>query len=235
MLDFLGIGAQKAGTTWLYTHLSQHEKIDFPAGKEVHFWDLHYDRGVEWYCSLFVENGDKKHGEITPAYGHISVERISEIHHLNPSLRIIYMIRNPMERAWSSALMALERSEMAFEEASDQWFIDHFRSAGSLARGDYESCIKRWCSVFDREQILIERYESISESPRKVLKCCCAHIGVDGQMLDYLTDDVLSARVFQGPKHKIRPSLREFLAELYLPIIASLQEYLLEDFSSWTL
>jgi hypothetical protein len=235
MLDFLGIGAQKAGTTWLYTHLAQHEKINFPAGKEVHFWDLHYDRGVEWYSSLFVKDGDTKNGEITPAYGHIAVERIREIRHLNPSLRIIYIVRNPMERAWSSALMALKRSEMAFEEASDQWFIDHFRSAGSLARGDYESCIKRWCSVFDRGQVLIERYESICESPRKVLRRCCEHIGVDGQMFDDIADDVLFARVLQGPKHKIRPSLRSILVELYLPNIVSLQEYLREDFSSWTM
>lgn len=235
MLDFLGIGAQKAGTTWLYRHLSQHEKITFPAGKEVHFWDLHYDRGVEWYCSLFVENGNKKNGEITPAYGHIAVERIRKIHHLNPSLRIIYIVRNPVERAWSSALMALERSEMAFEEASDQWFIDHFRSAGSLARGDYESCIRRWCSVFDRRQILIERYEFICESPREVLSRCCDQIGVDAQMFDQIADDVLSTRDFQGPGHEIRPSLRPILAELYLPKIASLQEYLLEDFSSWML
>jgi hypothetical protein len=92
MLDFLGIGAQKAGTTWLYSHLSQHEKITFPAGKEVHFLDLHYDRGIEWYASLFVENADKKSGEITPAYGHIAVERIREIRHLNPLLRIVYII-----------------------------------------------------------------------------------------------------------------------------------------------
>jgi hypothetical protein len=140
-----------------------------------------------------------------------------------------------MERAWSSALMALERSEIAFEEASNQWFIDHFRSAGSLARGDYESCIKRWSSVFDRRQILIERYESIYESPRKLLKHCCEHIGVDGDMFDRITDDVLSARVFEGSRHDIRPSLKPILAELYLPKIVSLQEYLHEDFSSWTM
>jgi hypothetical protein len=235
MLDFLGIGAQKAGTTWLYTHLSQHEKIDFPAGKEVHFWDLHHDRGVDWYSSLFVENEDKKNGEITPAYAYLAVERIKEIRYLNPSLRIIYIVRNPMERAWSSALMALERSEMTFGEASDQWFIDHFRSAGSLARGDYESCIKRWYSVFDRKQLLVKRYESICESPREVLKHCCDHIGVDGRIFDHIADDVLSIRVLQGPGYEIRPSLRPILAELYLPKIASLQEYLVEDFSSWTL
>lgn len=42
MLDFLGIGAQKAGTTWLYEKLRLHPDIAFPAGKEVHFWDQKY-------------------------------------------------------------------------------------------------------------------------------------------------------------------------------------------------
>jgi hypothetical protein len=201
----------------------------------VHFWDLRYERGIEWYGSLFADNGDKKHGEITPAYAHLTLDRIREIRHFNPLLRIVYILRNPIERAWSSALMALERSEMTLEEASDQWFIDHFRSAGSVARGDYESCIKRWSLVFDRGQILIERYESIYESPRELLKRCSEHIGVDGDMFDRMTGDVSSARVFQGPKHEIRPSLRPILADLYLPKIASLQEYLQEDFSSWTM
>jgi hypothetical protein len=124
---------------------------------------------------------------------------------------------------------------MTFEEASDQWFIDHFRSTGSQARGDYESCIKRWSSVFDRAQILIERYESIHESPRKLLKRCSEHIGVNSDMFDRMTDDVLSVRVFEGSRHEIRASLRPVLAELYLPKILSLQRYLREDFSSWTM
>jgi hypothetical protein len=235
MLDFLGIGAQKAGTTWLYTHLSQHEKIDFPAGKEVHFWDLRYNRGIEWYSSLFAENGDKKNGEITPAYGHIAVERIREIRELNPLLRIIYIIRNPMERAWSAALMALERAEMTYEEASDQWFIDHFRSVGSLSRGDYEACLRRWRSVFLDSQLLVQRYEYISRAPRSVLKRCAEHIGVDPSYYDEVEEDILRTPVFGGTREKIRPALFSTLWGIYQARIERLERYLGEDLTTWKL
>ena len=120
MLDFLGIGAQKAGTTWLYEQLRLHPDISFPAGKEVHFWDLQYERGIEWYRPLFTHDKCKCLGEITPAYAMLSKVHIEEIRDINPSLKIIYILRNPIHRAWSSALMALKRAEMTIDEASDQ-------------------------------------------------------------------------------------------------------------------
>src|SRR5258706_3186219 len=129
MLDFLGIGAQKAGTTWLHEALSLHPALRFPGGKEVHFWDWHRARGVDWYRGLFgAAAPGVKNGEITPAYALLPVEAIREIREINPALRVIYTLRNPLERAWSAALMVLQRGGMTLEEASDQWFIDHFRS-----------------------------------------------------------------------------------------------------------
>lgn len=69
MLDFLGIGAQKAGTTWLQVMLSQHPEIHFPLGKEVHFWNHQY-KGLAWYQAHFNNSHQNcKQGEITPAYG----------------------------------------------------------------------------------------------------------------------------------------------------------------------
>ncbi len=55
MIDFLGIGAQKCGTTWLYERLAQHPQVRFPAGKEIHFWDHHLDRGINWWIAQFPE------------------------------------------------------------------------------------------------------------------------------------------------------------------------------------
>ena len=55
MLDFLGIGAQKAATTWLYANLDLHPQIAFPAGKEVHFWDRREGREPEEWLKLFAE------------------------------------------------------------------------------------------------------------------------------------------------------------------------------------
>src|SRR5665647_1032714 len=139
-LNFLGIGAQKCGTTWLYETLSRHPKIAFPGGKEVHYWDNPQARSVSWYIDPFA-NDNLVNGDITPAYGILAPETIQQIHALLPELRLIYLVRDPIERAWSSAKMALGRAEMTLDEASDQWFMDHFSSMGSLARGNYETCI----------------------------------------------------------------------------------------------
>jgi hypothetical protein len=144
MLDFLGIGAQKAGTTWLYEQLKRHSQLAFPLGKEAHFWNRPHDPiTIARYVGRFADLTAVA-GEITPAYGILPVEIIREIHQQAPRLRLIYLIRNPIERAWSAALMALQRAEMTIDEASDAWFSDHFHSAGSRQRGDYETCLRTW-------------------------------------------------------------------------------------------
>jgi hypothetical protein len=180
MLDFLGIGAQKCGTSWLYEHLRLHPQIRFPGGKEIHYWDQPGDRPLSWYTDLFGQPaGYVRQGEITPAYAILAVETIRRIRELFPEVRLLFLIRNPIERAWSSALMALTRAELSLDEASDQWLIDHFRSRGSLARGDYEQCLRNWLSVFPREQLLLERFEQIWDDPIALLQSCAAHIRVD--------------------------------------------------------
>jgi hypothetical protein len=235
MLNFLGIGAQKAATTWLYENLSRHPEISFPAGKEIHFWDELYERDVSWYRSLFECGGDAVKGEITPSYALLAEERIREIFALNSQLRIVYIIRNPIERAWSAALMALERAEMTYEEASDQWFIDHFRSAGSLGRGDYEACLRKWRSVYPESQILVQLYEHISAAPRAVLKRCAEHIGVQPLYYDEVGEDILRIPVFGGTREKIRPALLIILRKIYQSRIEQLEKYLEEDLTAWKL
>lgn len=229
--DFLGLGAQKAGTTWLQEMLSLHPDILFPAGKEVHFWNREHHRGLRWYLDLFAERVaiGVQQGEITPAYAILEAERIREIRRILPQVRLFYVLRNPMDRAWSSALMALSRAEMTLEEASDQWFIDHFRSRGSTGRGDYESCLRRWLSEFPREQLLIERYESIAREPRALLERIADHIGVRGDFYRAVQTDRLHERIFGGPGTPVRDSLRPVLHELYADKIDSLSRYLGTD------
>jgi LPS sulfotransferase NodH len=234
MLDFLGIGAQKSGTTWLYEMLRRHPEIRFPGGKEIHFWNAHRARGVEWYRELFAggEPGVRQ-GEITPAYAMLEAAVIREIRALNPALRVIYILRNPLERAWSGALMALERAEMTIEEASDAWFIDHFRSRGSQQRGDYETCLRTWHAVFDPAAVLVLRYEALGAEPRAFVQACCRHIGVDAAFYAGAAGEVLEQRVFAGPGHPVRESLLPALREIYRPRIASLAAYLGADLGAW--
>lgn len=231
MLTFLGIGAQKSATSWLYNTLSMHPEIAFPGGKEVHFWDQRHGRSVDWYQQLFA-NDTRLNGDITPAYGILSSQVIREIYCLMPRLRLIYLIRNPVERAWSSARMALARAEMLHEEASDQWFIDHFYSKGSLARGDYETCIRQWRSVYPSNQLLILRYESIDNDPVLAANKALNHLGLENYF-DRSDDKKLREKIFESDGVAIRPSLLPILHDIYRNRIDSLERYLQEDFSNW--
>ena len=227
MLDFVGIGAQKAGTSWLYEGLKRHPRVEFPAGKEIHFWDKKRDLGIGWYRAQFPEQGDgMRSGEITPAYALLDAHQIRELHELNPELRLLFVLRNPIDRAWSSALMAVGRAEMLVEEASDQWFVDHFLSQGSLRRGDYLTTIKRWLAVFRRDQLLILLFDQIANDPRALLGRVAVHIGVDPEFYDGVPDEVLRKRVFEGTGTPIRPSLRRVLEGIYRDKIEETSLYL---------
>jgi len=233
MLSFLGIGAQKAGTTWLYQQLEQHPQLAFPLTKEVHFWDRPYDAAaIRDYKERFASTTVPA-GEITPAYALLPIETIREIHACNSRLRLIYLIRNPIERAWSSALMALQRAEMTIDEASDPWFIDHFRSAGSMKRGDYQSCLQNWLSVFPEEQLLVLRFEQIAAAPEVLLNRCFQHLGVAPLESEKLQQQGCRDKVFAGPGYPLRPSLKLALRNLYAEKIEKLARYLDADLSEW--
>ena len=234
MINFLGIGAQKAGTTWIYAHLSRHPQIRFPAGKEIHFWDIYRNNGIDWWTGLFPDDHRKrKQGEITPAYATLDEPTIREIAALLPTLRVFYSLRNPIARAWSSALMALERAEMMIDEASYLWFLDHFKSAGSRRRGDYLSCIKRWQSVFPGEQILTIMFDDIMRDPGGVLAILCRHLGVDTSWVGEVPSAELALPVFAGPDHDLPEPLLVFLRVLYKPMIGPLSDLLARDLSPW--
>lgn len=233
MLNFLGIGAQKAGTTWLYEQLSHHPQVAFPLGKEAHFWNQPHDAtAVANYLNRFTQVNAIT-GEITPAYSMLAVETIREIHQCVPHLRLVYLIRNPIERAWSSALMALQRAEMSIDEASDQWFSDHFHSAGSLKRGDYQTCLQNWRSVFSNECLLVLRFEQITIEPEALLNRCFKHLGVSHQTPEQLRQWNCYKPVFVGPGYPLRPSLKPLLRNLYQDRIKRLADYLKMDLSAW--
>ena len=67
--NFLGIGAQRAGTTWLYNCLNEHPDVFVSSAKEIHFFSHEFDRGVTWYEGHFQgRNTESAIGEITPNY-----------------------------------------------------------------------------------------------------------------------------------------------------------------------
>ena len=233
-LSFLGLGAQKSGSTWLYFMLREHPGLYLPPVKELHFWDRDRAHGLDWYRAQFAPAPPgTKAGEITPAYAILSHELIAEVRREFPDIRLLYLLRNPVERAWSGALMAVPRAEMTVGEASDRWFIDHFNSAGSRCRGDYKACMEAWRRQFEAERLRWFLYDEVVADPRSVLVACAGHLGVDPGFFRDLPEDRLNARYNEGTGVPIRPSLHAYLARLYRPQILALQDYLNRDLSAW--
>lgn len=254
MVDFLGIGVQKGGSTWLFHQLSKHPQIAFPRGKEVHFWN-HYGASKgnnvnEWVQMLTPQLPTTAHGrpvrtgEITPAYALLPVKTIAILHQYCPDIRLFISLRNPLERAWSAALMGLSRAEMFAHEASDAWFIDHFHSSASRARGDYAACIQRWRAVFPVEQLMIILQDEISTTPAAVLEGLAGHLRIDAADFAALPREELACMVVPEifslhPNYKpnqglpLRPSLLDPLLELYIPHIDRLEVLLGRDLSYW--
>jgi hypothetical protein len=233
IVDFLGIGAQKSGTTWLADNLGRHPEVFLAPEKELHYWNAHRDKGLDWYVGHFASapSGCMR-GEITPAYAILSSAVVAQIAAALPGVRLLYLVRNPVERAWSAALMALERAEMAVDEASDQWFVDHFRSRGSRARTDYESCLRTWLSHFPAEQLLIGRYDDVRDSPVELLERCADHLSLSS---GHFWKDPERARVVsrRGTGAPLRPSLRRVLEDMHGPSVESLESWLGWDLSAW--
>jgi hypothetical protein len=217
--DFLGIGAQKAGTTWLHANLKMHPEIFLPAeAKEVHFFDKHHlDYALEGYSSLFRNagaRGGKVAGEITPAYGIVPPRRIRFVRAVMPNVKLIFLMRNPIERAWSHALMNLVTDTgRKIEEIGDGEFLAHFDSRASRRRGDYEMILGNWLRYFPRRQVFVGLFDDLTGRPRELLGKMFSFLGVRADV-DF-SGYPIETNVFKGPNIAMPERLRKRLVEVY--------------------
>lgn len=177
--DFLGIGAQKCGTTWLYENLARHPNLFLPAVKELHYFDWHFRRPLSWYCDKFAPGAGLTLGEITPNYCTLAAERIAFIRKIMPEVRLIFLMRNPIDRAWSQAVMNLaEKTGRSPDAVSDKEFHDHFHHRRSRMRGAYLENLDRWLSYFPEDQLYCGFFDSIVQQPRNLLQDILRFLGV---------------------------------------------------------
>jgi hypothetical protein len=132
-ISFLVIGAQKAGTSWLHTMLSYHPQLNLPSRKELHFWDWNRAKGLKWYSDQFTKSKSETSsssssnlllGEITPCYAVLKEHHIQEIRTLFPTVKIIFVARDIVDRAWSALCMELRNAVRGVP-------------AGTFAEGDF--------------------------------------------------------------------------------------------------
>ena len=178
-LSFLICGAQKSGTTALAAYLRQHPLIHLPEKKELHFFD---DETQAWpepdltalHHHFQTADSDQIWGEATPIslYWDPTAERIWRY---NPAMRLIVILRNPIERAYSHWAMehrrgndllpfalALEQEEERCLEALPQ----QHRIFSYVDRGFYSAQLRRLWRFFGRNQVLVLQREERRESPR---------------------------------------------------------------------
>lgn len=169
--NFLCVGAAKSGTTSLHGILTHHPDIFLPAAKECHFFDYeeNFAKGITWYEKEFFKDhrSQKATGEITPSYMYL--ERVPERLRsaLGDSLKIIFMLRHPVDRAYSHYLMMQRRGreDRVFREAIrlessriSQSQTDRLRFS-YMSRGRYAEQILRYLELFPMESMFFLIFE----------------------------------------------------------------------------
>lgn len=177
---FMVVGAQKAGTTWLFECLNEHPEIFVPEMKEVHFFcppercrHSRRSQGEEWYLGLFPDDARYKAvGEMTTDYMYYGAA--DDLCRLNPEMKIVFMLRNPIDRAYSAYWM--KRRHSLEVESFEQTLEDNSQL---FDRGCYLRQIAPFVEKFGRDNVRVYIYEEFSEQPAEFFAGLCRFLGVD--------------------------------------------------------
>lgn len=145
-------------------------------------WDRKFffaPRSPEWYQSLFRPRPGQITGEVTPAYAILDERVIAEIVERNPDLKAIYILRNPVDRAWSSVVNTLARKrKRRITDVPLGDLVNQARSVALSDRSDYASVIRRWRSALGEDQLFIGYMEEIGTDPRELIDRICAFLSI---------------------------------------------------------
>lgn len=192
--DFIIIGGQKCGTTWLRYHLRQHPQVVVPT-KEAQFFNRRHRlaREQSWYESFFQRTAPGQViGDKSPDYlwttsdgarNHIAGSH-ERIHEMYPDMKLIVTLRNPVNRAVSALNHLFRRGHITPLYGVDPLLFGDKQSLiegrGVIEKGFYHRELRRYLDLFDREQMLIFLFEDdILQSPRQTLQRLYEFLGVD--------------------------------------------------------
>ncbi|MEO2031399.1 MAG: sulfotransferase [Planctomycetaceae bacterium] len=159
--NFLIIGAQKCGTTSLHRYLMEHPEIFMSPNKELHFFvtERNWHKGVKWYARQFAQ-GFHACGEASPSY--TAFPRYSgvpeRIHHVLPEVKLIYLIRDPIQRLVSHYVhrVAAGREHGSLREA-----LDGTRGSDLIWRSRYAAQLSQFLTTFSADRILVVTQEAL--------------------------------------------------------------------------
>ena len=255
--DFVVIGAQRCGTTSLFRDLSGHPCVAPAAAKEIHYFDVYHHKGLGWYKQhfplAFTLNAARRirrqisiTGEASPYY-FFHPRAPARLHEAMPDARLILLLRNPVDRAYShfhhereqgyEPLSSLrdaiqeEPGRLAGERekllADPRYFSFRHNHFSYLARGIYIDQLKAWRAHFPAERIHVLFSEVFFERTGQAFS----------ELLDFLGLHRFTPPAFQRlnriEKSDMDPALRRELLDYFEPHNRALAEYLGKD-PGWT-
>jgi hypothetical protein len=203
--------------------LGQHPEVFMARPKEIHFFNKLKNQdsprfvsdSLEWYLSFFQQGPvrtirrhvatlwrhgqrytPKVRGEATASYAVLDSDVIDEIVALNPEVRVIMSLRNPVDRAWSHAKKDLSRNRSrSLDDIRSDEFREFFDRPYQRRCAQYESCIERWSTRLQSENLLICQFEDIVQRPLELLLDICRFIRVraDPHVFGKATQNVTNA------------------------------------------
>jgi len=269
MVDFLGIGAARAGSSWLWKQLRQHDEIWMPPVKELHYFDRHLrypspsylssdsilERligredhnqrfrkkllkelvkdviwfrpsnlswtfryfmtpcSIQWYKSLFEPGKNKLRGEITPAYSILEHEDVISIANSFPDLKVLFLIRNPIYRAWSHVKYDCMKGRLSDINDVDKVKALVDKPVQEL-RSDYLRTYQIWTDVFGEEKVYVGFYDQIQEDPENLLTEVGEFLELSSPQSLYEPEDS-QRRVNASNKTKIPSEIQLYLVRKY--------------------
>ena len=241
-INFLIAGAQKSGTSALWEYLREHPEICLPEKKEIHFFDndkFFSKKKIDYthYHSFFkVEKQHKMIGETTPIYMYW-MDAPKRIWQYNPEMKMIIILRNPIDRAYSHWNMQRDRGleTLSFSEAirketerarkslpSQQRFFSY------TDRGFYSEQIRRIWRFFEENNILIFRIEDLKRNPEQTLESVCRFLKVSS-FPEFEKKNVHSRKYVSKMDKKDKDHLRQ----IFEFEIKSLERMFQWDCSDW--
>lgn len=182
--NFLGIGVPRAATTWAYDLLASHPDVYVPdVRKEVHYFDLNFAKGGDWYARFFKDAPPEAVavGEFTPQYmfSPVALDRIASFGSIE---RFIILLRDPVARAYSHYGLRVRNNGY---RRGFQRFLSDFPKV--LKWGHYAAPLDACFARFGRDRVLVAITEEATAEPHRFAEALARHLGVPAAGFDTAT------------------------------------------------